>query len=76
MMGSGDEEELQEEQKHIQMLEDFYQGFAYKLEIYDPLNRPILDSDGNDQATKHGELLKKICEMPAVEGKEMEMPLN
>lgn len=75
-MDSGDDEELLEEQNQIKRLEDFYQGFAYKIEIFDPLNREIMDQDGNDVATKQADLINLIREMPAVQGIEMDMPLN
>lgn len=43
----------------------FYNDFAAKLSVYDPLERPIPDEE-EDQAIKRNELLDIIMEMPMI----------
>ena len=44
---NGDDEELKNENEQLQQLEEFYQNFAYKLALFDPLDREICDDSGN-----------------------------
>lgn len=57
-------------------MEEFYQNFAYKLALFDPLDREICDDSGNSQTTKVEEILKTIKDMPAIKGTDMDMPLS
>ena len=50
--------------------------FSKKLEIVDPLDRPIVDEAGDDQAIKCKELRKKLENMPATHGSDVLMPLG
>ena len=77
MENNGEEEDdINEENEQIKQLEEFYSSFAYKLEIFDPLNRPIDDESGLDQTMKVEELLDTIKKMPIIKGKDIDMPLS
>lgn len=39
-------------------LTEFFNTFTYNLQVFDPLDRPILNSEGEEQAIKRNELLK------------------
>lgn len=59
-----------------QNMKQFYHQFAKKLEILDPLDRPILDEGGADQAIKCKELGKRIKDMAAIPGTSVVLTLN
>lgn len=46
------------------------------MELFDPLDRPIEDDSGLDQAIKIEELLEVIAEMPAISGKDLQVPMS
>lgn len=59
-----------------QNMRQFYDQFAKKLEILDPLDRPILDETGADQAIKCKQLRKRVENMAAMRGCDIVLTLN
>lgn len=60
----------------MKQIKEFFHKFAYKLEIFDPLDRPTPNQE-EDHAIKRDALVKKIEEeMPAMLGSQLFVPLN
>ena len=53
-------EHEQGDQEFLDSLDQFYDGFSQKLEIFDPLDRDILNEEEVNQAIKRDQLVKKI----------------
>lgn len=51
------QEDAQIQKEHFENLREFYKNFTYSLQVFDPLDRPINNSEGEDQAIKYNELL-------------------
>lgn len=67
-----------QEEKLLEMksIKEFFHKFAYKIEIFDPLDRPTPNEE-EDYAIKREQLVQKIeQEMPAMLGSELIVPLN
>lgn len=57
-------------------IKEFFHKFAYKIEIFDPLDRPTPNEE-EDYAIKREQLVNKIeHEMPTMLGSELIVPLN
>lgn len=57
-------------------IKEFFHKFAYKVEIFDPLDRPT-PNDVEDHAIKRDLLVKRIEEeMPSMAGSQLFVPLN
>lgn len=54
----------------------FFQTFTSKLQVFDPLDRPIFGNGEEDQAIKRNELLDKIIKMPLVEASKLQLPIS
>jgi hypothetical protein len=53
-----------------------YNDLAFRLEMFDPLDRPIEDDSGLDQAMKIDELLEAVRELPALNGSDLRVPMS
>lgn len=67
----------QNNSKHdnIHQLKQFYTEFASKLQVYDPLERPIPNKK-KDQAIKRDQLLDLMLQTKMVSHKKVEMPMT
>jgi len=53
----------------------FFENFAWKVLLYDPLDRP-LPNEEEPQSTKRDELLKIVeTELTRIDGKQLKLPL-
>ena len=60
----------------MKQIKEFFYKFAFKLEIFDPLDRPT-PNEVEDHAIKRDQLVKKIeSEMPSMLGSELFVPLS
>ena len=61
---------------HMKQIKEFFYKFAFKLEIFDPLDRPTPNQE-EDHAIKRDNLVNKIeKEMPSMLGSELFVPLS
>lgn len=70
------EEDQRRHEEYFQDLQEFFQAFTYKLEVFDPLDRPICNADGEEQAIKRDQLLLQILKMPCVEASKLMLPIS
>lgn len=60
----------------MKQIKEFFHKFAYKIEVFDPLDRPTPNEE-EDVAIKRDQLVHKIEEeMPAMLGSQLIVPLN
>ena len=70
------DQDQEEQLKEMNQIKEFFHKFAYKLEIFDPLDRPT-PNEVEDHAIKRDQLVKKIEEeMPSMLGSQLFVPLN
>ena len=55
--------ETVDEDDRFKLLQKAMQEFAMKIEIYDPLDREILNEDEDNQAINREELIEEIIEL-------------
>lgn len=64
------------QENRFQNLRQFFRNFTLDLEVFDPLDRPIKNSENEDQAVKREKLLEKIIQMPLVEASKLQLPIS
>ena len=60
--------------EHLQKLENFFNDFSDKLEVFDPLDRDI--PSHNNVAIKRDELLQAIQDMTFISGSQLQSPFS
>lgn len=60
----------------FKVLQEAFADFAWKLEIYDPLEREIMNEDSENQALERDELLEEIGDLSPLVGSSLNVPLN
>jgi hypothetical protein len=67
--------ERSKEKKYEELLQ-FYERLASKLVVFDPLNRPILDDDEFDMATKRDQLITEINTMEQLNTRDLNVMMS
>ena len=67
--------ERSKEKKYEELLQ-FYERLASKLVVFDPLNRPILDDDEFDMATKRDQLITEINQMEQLNTRDLNVLMS